>query len=73
MCGCAMNGDQLHGLLYLAVETEHGGVAIYETPTGCALHDDLAKEWQDRLEQTTKHEAITRTVLEGLGLDIQTV
>jgi hypothetical protein len=64
-----MNDEQLHELLYQALETEHGGVAIYETAIGCALNDDLAKEWRDYLEQTTKHEAIVRTVLEGFGLD----
>ncbi len=64
-----MKVDQLHELLYQALETEHGGVAIYTTAKACAVNDDLAKEWAEYLDQTTNHVAIIESVVEGFGLD----
>ncbi|HEX4983153.1 MAG TPA: hypothetical protein VFV63_15720 [Ilumatobacteraceae bacterium] len=64
-----MKQQQLHELLYQALETEQGGIAIYGAALRCALNDDLKKEWQEYLDQTTTHEAIVRTLLEQLGLD----
>ncbi|HWM18450.1 MAG TPA: hypothetical protein VNO51_02100 [Ilumatobacteraceae bacterium] len=64
-----MNQDQLHELLYQALETEQGGIAVYTTALRCALNDDLSKEWQEYLDQTTEHEAIVRRLFENLGLD----
>lgn len=64
-----MNKEHLHELLYQALETEHGGVAIYQKAVECAINEDLKKEWSDYLEQTTKHEQIMLGVLEQLGLD----
>jgi rubrerythrin len=64
-----VNKEQLHELLYQALETEQGGIAVYSTALRCAINDDLAKEWQEYLDQTTNHEAIVRTLFEQLGLD----
>ena len=64
-----MNQEQLHELLYQALETEQGGIAVYTTALRCARNDDLKKEWQEYLEQTTRHEAIVRSLFENLGLD----
>ena len=64
-----MKKEQLHELLYQALETEAGGVQVYETALRCALHSDLKKEWSEYLEQTRTHEQIMRQVLESLGLD----
>ncbi len=64
-----MNQEQLHELLYQALETEQGGIVVYTTALRCALNDDLVKEWQEYLDQTTRHEAIMRTVFETVGLD----
>lgn len=64
-----MNKDQLNELLYQALETETGGIAVYQTAIRCAVNDELKEEWQEYLEQTTNHEAIMRNVLEQLGLD----
>jgi rubrerythrin len=64
-----MNQEQLHELLYQALETEQGGIAVYSTALRCALNDDLKKEWQEYLEQTTRHETIVRSLFENLGLD----
>ena len=64
-----MKKEQLHELLYQALETEIGGIAVYQTAIRCAVNDELKEEWQEYLEQTTNHEAIVRNVFEQLGLD----
>lgn len=64
-----MKTDQLHELLYQALETEQGGVAIYSTAIQCAVNDDLRKEWEEYLSQTKNHEAILVDVFEQVGLD----
>jgi hypothetical protein len=64
-----MNKDQLHELLYQALETETGGIAVYTTALRCALNDDLEKEWREYLDQTTHHEAVVRDLFDQLGLD----
>ena len=67
-----MNQEQLHELLYQALETERGGIEIYRTAIRCALNEDLAKERQEYLGQTENHEKIVSGLLEELGLDIET-
>lgn len=64
-----MNEAQVHELLYQALETEQGGVAVYTTAVKCAVNDDLREEWQGYLEQTTQHEQIVRWLFDRLGLD----
>ncbi len=64
-----MNTDNLHNLLYEALETEIGGVAVYTTALKCAQNDDLKKEWREYLDQTKNHERIVRSVFEQIGLD----
>jgi hypothetical protein len=64
-----MKKEQLQELLYQALETEAGGVQVYETALQCALHSELKKEWSEYLEQTRTHEQIMRQVLESFGLD----
>ena len=64
-----MNNEQIGELLYQALETEQGGIAVYETALKCALNEDLKEEWQEYLEQTRTHEQIVRQAMEKLGLD----
>jgi hypothetical protein len=64
-----MKKDQLNELLYQALETEAGGVQIYETAIRCAVNTDLKEEWQTYLDQTRTHEQIVRGLLETMGLD----
>lgn len=64
-----MNTDQVHELLYQALETERGGIQIYRTAIRCTLNDDLKNEWTEYLEQTENHERILLDVFEQLGLD----
>ena len=63
---------QLHELLYQAIETERGGIKIYETALSCALNKDLKTEWQEYLEQTRIHEQVLMDVFGELGLDPDT-
>lgn len=64
---------QLHELLYQALETERGGIKIYETALSCAQNEDLKGEWEEYLEQTRTHEQVLLTVFEELGLNPDTV
>lgn len=63
------NSKQIAELLYQALETELGGVLIYQTAIRCAVNDDLRKEWQEYLEQTKRHVQVLERVMETLGLD----
>jgi rubrerythrin len=67
-----MNRQQLEELLYQALETELGGVQVYEVAVRCALHDDLRKEWQEYLEQTRNHVDVMTRVLGAFQLDPKT-
>ena len=65
----AIAKNQVHELLYQALETEIGGVKVYESAVRCALNADLKKEWSEYLDQTREHERVLRDVLDKLGLD----
>ncbi|MFK3647322.1 ferritin-like domain-containing protein [Lysobacter enzymogenes] len=60
---------QLNELLYQALETESGGIKIYETAIECAVNADLREEWQGYLDETHRHHEILTAVLTELGLD----
>ena len=64
-----MKKEQLNELLYQALETEAGGVQVYETAIRCAINADLKEEWKQYLAQTRTHEQIMRGLLEKMGLD----
>jgi len=67
-----MKSEQVAELLYQALETEKGGIQIYETALKCAVNDELKEEWQESLEQTRTHEQIMLEVMEQMGLDPET-
>jgi rubrerythrin len=67
-----MENEQLHELLYHALETEICGIEIYRTAIRCAVNDDLKEEWQEYLGQTQNHEHIVRRIFEALSLDPET-
>jgi|SRR5215831_9597868 len=67
-----MKEEQLNELLYQALETELGGVQIYEAAVRCAVNDDLKEEWEKYLEQSRNHVQIMQNVLSELDLDSQT-
>lgn len=60
---------QVEELLYQALETEIGGIEIYTQALRCAVNPDLKREWQEYLEQTTRHREVLLGVFEQLGLD----
>lgn len=60
---------QVNELVYQALETELGGVQVYETALRCAVNDDLRKEWTSYLDETRKHVEVITRVCEALGLD----
>ncbi|SDX38067.1 hypothetical protein [Lysobacter enzymogenes] len=62
---------QLNELLYQALETESGGIEIYQTALECAVNDDLREEWQGYLDETRRHHQILTTLLTEMGLDPQ--
>ena len=67
-----MSKEQIAELLYQALETEKGGVQIYETAVRCAVNADLKEEWAKYLEQTEHHVEIVEGLFETFGLDPET-
>lgn len=67
--GDPVNDAQLNELLYQALETEIGGVHVYETAVRCARNPDLKGEWEKYLEETRSHVDIVMTLFSEVGLD----
>ncbi len=67
-----MERAQVEELLYQSLETERGGVQIYETAVQCAQNDDAKEEWTKYLEETRNHETIMLRVLDAFGLSPDT-
>jgi rubrerythrin len=65
----AIASNQVNELLYQALETEIGGVQVYQAAVRCAVNEDLKKQWTEYLEQTQEHERVLREALDALGLD----
>lgn len=63
------NSKQLHELLYQALQTEQGGVLIYQTAVTCAVNEDLRKEWTEYLDQTKHHVQVLMDLFVQLGID----
>jgi rubrerythrin len=61
--------QEVRELLYQALETELGGVQVYQTALRCAVNDDLKKEWQEYLEQKQNHVRVVENVFSRLELD----
>ena len=66
-----MNDAQVTELLYQALETEIGGVQVYQTALRCAVNEDLHKEWEKYGAETENHVRIVTDVFNELGLDIE--
>lgn len=67
-----MKDAQVEELLYQALETELGGVQIYEMAISCAVNDELRMEWEKYGSETKNHVRIVEQVFEKLGLDAST-
>jgi hypothetical protein len=64
-----MDQKMVEELLYQALETEVGGVQVYETAIRCAVNEDLREEWQKYLDETQNHVRIVSKVFAELELD----
>ena len=64
-----MNQEHVRELLLQALETERGGIAVYETALTCAVNEELHEEWSTYLDQTRSHEQIVLDLLEELDID----
>jgi rubrerythrin len=60
---------QMHELLLQALETELGGVRVYEAALENVLNDELREEWSKYLEQTREHVDIVTDLLGRLGIE----
>lgn len=56
-------------LMLQMVETELGGEQVYRTALRCAVNQDLAKEWQEYLEETLHHQDVITAACEAVGID----
>jgi hypothetical protein len=65
----AIERTQLNELLYQALETEMGGVKVYQSAIQCAINKDLKKEWNEYLEQTRQHVRVLLDVCEKFRID----
>lgn len=63
------NAQQTTDLLYQALETEMGGIKVYEAAITCAINDDLKEEWEGYLDETATHRQVLLTVFDEIGLD----
>jgi hypothetical protein len=66
-----MKIEQVKELLLQSLEHESGGIEVYQTALGCAVHDELREEWAKYLEETRDHERILRETCEALSLDAE--
>jgi rubrerythrin len=64
-----MQKEQLAELMYQALETEQGGITVYETALRCVVNEELREEWAKYLEETRTHERIVLGVFKALDLD----
>ena len=59
-----MAQEQFAELLLQMLETEQGGVKVYETALRCVVNDELKKEWEKYRSETTEHVRIVTTLIE---------
>jgi hypothetical protein len=65
----AIDKDHVRELVLQALETERGGIEVYENAIECAENDELREEWEKYLEQTRNHERVMLGLCEALGVD----
>ncbi|HLU39852.1 MAG TPA: hypothetical protein VK081_10720 [Planctomycetota bacterium] len=64
-----MNHVQVKEFLLQALETEIGGVRIYETALACARDASLRQKWRSFLDETKTNVEILEAVCGRLGID----
>lgn len=60
-------------LLLQALQTEIGGIELYETAIECAVDPELATEWRDYLDETRRHRQVVEDLLATLEIDASRV
>ena len=65
----AVDKDQVAELLLQMLETEQGGVKVYETALRCVRNDELKEEWDKYRTETTQHVEIVTGLIEHFGGD----
>ncbi len=66
-----VNDMQVEELVLQALETELGGVQVYETALRCAMNDELRAEWQKYHKQTQHHVEVVERLCQDLGIDTE--
>jgi ferritin-like metal-binding protein YciE len=61
---------QVEELLLQALETELGGVQVYETAVECAQNEELREEWEKYLDQTRNHVDVVTNLCEERGIHV---
>ena len=61
--------EQFAELLGQMLETERGGIQVYETALKCVVNAELKEEWQKYLDETTTHAEIVTRLIEHFGGD----
>jgi len=61
--------DQFAELLLQMLETEQGGMKVYETALRCVQNDELKQGWEKYLTETTQHVEIVTDLIEHFGGD----
>ncbi len=69
MANNKLNETTLADLLYQALETERGGIKVYETAITCAVTDYLRQEWTENLVETRHQEQVLLGIFDAFGLD----
>jgi len=64
-----MNSEQIHELLYQALETEQGGQRVYKEAINCAQTSELREEWEKYLTETQQHEQVLLELFTKIALD----
>lgn len=60
--------EQVEELLYQMLETELGGVQVYDAALRCVQNSELQQEWEKYRDQTSRHVEIVTGLLETFGL-----
>jgi rubrerythrin len=64
-----MEPEDLKELLCQALETEKGGVRVYETALRCVENEELRGEWERYLAETREHVAIVEELMDELDIE----
>jgi len=61
--------EQVVDFLCCGLETEQGGILVYNAAIECAQNDELREEWEKYAEETEEHVQLYTEILEELGID----